>query len=80
MPLPPPYGQQQAVGNGLSTAGIVLGIIGFFFLPIIVGVIGIVLSVMAKNKGESRATVALGVSITGTVLGMIVGALFFLSL
>lgn len=60
--------------NGTSTVAIVLGIIALFIVPILFGGIGIALAIVAKNRGESRADVALGVSIVGTVAGVIFGA------
>lgn len=61
-------------GNSLSTVGMILGAIGFLFFPVVIGVAGIVFSAVAKSKGENNANLALGISIAGTVLGMIVGA------
>jgi hypothetical protein len=61
--------------NIFSTLGIIFGAVGFLFLPIVIGVAGIVMSVIAKSKQEPKADVALAISIIGTVLGMIIGAL-----
>jgi hypothetical protein len=61
-------------GNTFSIIAIVLGGISFLFLPIILGPIGIVMSVVGKNKKEKLSTVALIVAIVGTVVGMIIGA------
>lgn len=61
-------------GNTFSIIAIVLGGISFLFLPIILGPIGIVMSVVGKNKKEKLSTVALIVAIAGTVVGMLIGA------
>jgi hypothetical protein len=83
-PPPPgmPYGQpwQQANRSGTnrySTIGIILGIISFFFLPIIFGPAGLIVSAMGRSRGERRANVALVVSALGLVFGVILGVLAF---
>jgi hypothetical protein len=64
-----------------SILGIVFGGIALIFLPIILGPVGIILSVVGKTKGEKLANIALTVSILGTLVGLflgaVVGALFF---
>ena len=62
-------------GNTFSIIAMVLGGISLLFLPIILGPIAIVLSIVAKNKKEKLATVALSIAIVGTVLGMVIGAI-----
>ena len=61
-------------GNTYSIIAMVLGGISLLVLPIILGPIAIVLSVLAKNKKENLANVALTIAILGTVLGMVLGA------
>jgi hypothetical protein len=64
-----------------SILGIVFGGVALIFLPIILGPVGIILSVVGKTKGEKLANIALTVSILGTLVGLflgaVVGALFF---
>ncbi|MFJ4340620.1 hypothetical protein [Streptomyces sp. NPDC088915] len=72
-----PTGQQTAGANGnvLSIIAIVLGVVAIIFFPIVFGVIGLVLAVIAKFvRHERLSTVALVVSAAGLVLGMILGA------
>jgi hypothetical protein len=59
--------------NVLSIVGIVCGAVGILLFPIIIGVAGIVCAVIAKARKEKLSTVALGVSIGGTVLGFALG-------
>ena len=66
----------QSSNNGFSTAGIALGAIAFLFFPIVFGPVGIILAAVGKSKNEERATVALAVSISGTVVGIILGFAF----
>ena len=61
--------------NTFSIIAIVLGAISFILLPIFLGPAAIILAVIAKNKKERLANVALTVGILGTVLGMILGAI-----
>jgi hypothetical protein len=62
-------------GNTFSIIAIVLGGVGFLILPIFLGPASIILAVIAKNKKEKLANVALAVGILGTTLGMILGAI-----
>ena len=62
-------------GNTFSVIAIVLGAISFLLLPIFLGPAAIILAVIAKNKKEKLANVALTVGILGTVIGMIIGAI-----
>jgi hypothetical protein len=57
-----------------SILGIVFGGVAFIFFPIILGPVGIILSVIGKTKGEKLANIALTVSILGTLVGIIIGA------
>lgn len=61
--------------NALAIGAIVLGVLAVFFLPIVLGPIGIVLAVMARNRGQSLGNVALWVAIGGTVVGLAFGVL-----
>jgi hypothetical protein len=53
-----------------------LGAIAFLFFPIVFGPVGIILAAVGKSKNEERATVGLAVSISGTVVGIILGFAF----
>lgn len=72
-----PTGQQRASANNtLSIVAIVLGVVALIFLPIVFGVIGLVLAIIAKAvRHERLSTVAIVVSAVGLVGGMILGAL-----
>jgi hypothetical protein len=73
-----PYPQQQPnPSNTLSIVGIVLGAVAFLFCPPLFGVAGIICGAIAKSKGERLASIALGVSIAGLVIGMLIGLLLF---
>ena len=63
--------------NALSILAIIFGGISLLFLPIIFGPIAIVLAIIAKTRKERLSTVALIISIVGTVVGFILGALVF---
>jgi thiol:disulfide interchange protein len=70
-------GQQRASSNNaLSIVAIVLGVVALIFLPIVFGVVGLVLAIVAKTvRHERLSTVAIVVSAVGLVGGMILGAL-----
>ena len=68
-----PNSSRASDSNGLSIGAFVLGGIGFFFLPVIFGVAGIIMASVAKSRGERLANAALGVAIAATVLSMIIG-------
>lgn len=59
--------------NTFSIIAIVLGGISFLLLPIVLGPASIILAVIAKNKKEKLANVALAVGILGTLVGMVLG-------
>lgn len=69
---PPRAGSAVAAGNGLSTAGIICGIISLFVLWFIFGPLGLVLAGVAKSKGEHKANTAMAVSAIGTIGGAFV--------
>ena len=76
-PRAPQAGSQftpRTAGNGLSTAGIILGAIAFLVFPIIFGPAGLICGAVAKSRGEERAVIAMVVSACGLVIGMIIGA------
>lgn len=80
------YGNQQtgqqphgtppaATGNAMSIVAMVLGVISLIFLPIVFGVIGLVLAIIAKTVRHERLAVpAIVVSAVGLVGGLILGA------
>ncbi len=82
-----PYGNQPvgqhhtpaksgASENVLSIIAIVLGAIGFLFLPIVFGLGGLILALIAKfARHERLSTIALIVGAVGLIGGMILGAI-----
>ncbi|MFF5719227.1 hypothetical protein [Streptomyces buecherae] len=76
-----PVGQRHAMArssaseNVLSIIAIVLGAIGLLFLPIVFGLGGLVLAIIAKFvRHERLSTIALIVGAVGLIGGMILGA------
>ncbi|MEV1049242.1 hypothetical protein [Streptomyces sp. NPDC049916] len=77
-----PTGQQHngapkagADGNVFSIIAIVLGVIGFIFLPIVFALGGLIMAIIAKVvRHERLATIAIVVSAVGLVGGMVLGA------
>ncbi|MFH8885272.1 hypothetical protein [Streptomyces californicus] len=76
-----PTGQQHhhapqggAGGNVFSIIAMVLGVIGFVFLPIVFALGGLVMAIIAKTvRHERLATIAIVVSAIGLVGGMVLG-------
>ncbi|WP_309053504.1 hypothetical protein [Streptomyces sp.] len=71
-----PHGtpERAATGNVLSIVAMVLGVIALLFLPIVFGVVGVVLAIVAKTVRHERLAVpALVVAAVGLVGGMILG-------
>ncbi|MEU2549586.1 hypothetical protein ABZ618_29855 [Streptomyces roseolus] len=74
-----PYGapERTATNNVLSIIAMVLGVIALLFLPIVFGVIGVVLAIVAKTVRHERLSVpAIVVAAVGLIGGMVLGALF----
>lgn len=69
------YPTSNSSSSTFSIIAIVLGGLSFLFLPIFLGPAAIILAVIAKNKQERLATVALAVAILGTVIGVILGVI-----
>jgi hypothetical protein len=65
-----------AGANGFSIAAFVLGAVAVLLFPIFLGAAAIVCAVVARTRSEPWANPALGVAITGTVLGVLLGAMF----
>ncbi|MFP8884163.1 hypothetical protein [Streptomyces barkulensis] len=68
---------QPNPSNTLSIVGIVLGCVAFLFCPPLFGIAGIICGAIATSKGERLGKTALGVSIAGLVVGMILGFVVF---
>ena len=71
-----PVSGTNSSSNLLSIISLVCGGIAFILFPVVFGPIAIILAVIAKNKKESLANVALTVGILGTLVGMFLGAVF----
>ena len=71
----PTYSQNPNEGQSLAIAGFVCSLVSIFCCSIILGIIGIVLSNMAKSKGYTG-----GLATAGIVMGIIglVGAIIVL--
>lgn len=57
--------------NTFSVVGIIFGVIGLFFLPIVFGVMGMVLGAVGKARGEPRGTTAVvlsGIALVGGII------------
>ena len=57
-----------------SILAIVCGVLALLISPLIFGVLGVVLAVVANRRGEPLWKVALAVVIVGAVVGIILGA------
>jgi serine/threonine protein kinase len=72
-PIPPGYygpPPGYAKDSGLGTAGIILGIIGFFFTPLAVG--GLICGIVASQRDDPRGGCATGISIVALIIGFVV--------
>lgn len=69
-----------AASNKLSNMAWVFGIISIFILPYVFGTAGLVIGLVAKSKGETRATRAIVISAIGIVAGFIVQAVLLNSM
>ncbi len=66
----PANAQQNHVGNGLAVAGLVCGLVGLLFLPIVLGPLAIIFGGVglsranrgAGHKGMSMAAIILGIA------------------
>jgi hypothetical protein len=61
--------------NTLSIIAIVLGVCAIVIFPPVLGVIGVILGVIAKTKGERLSTWGIVIPIVGMVLGLILAAI-----
>lgn len=69
--------RQQGGGLGFSIAAIICGLIAVFFFPYVFGLIGIVLGIVARSRGERWSTWAIVVPIVGFLVGMALAFLVF---
>ncbi|MFJ1593180.1 hypothetical protein ACIOD0_23500 [Kitasatospora albolonga] len=69
--------QSGAANNVASIFAMVMGLVGFLFLPVVIGLAGVILAIIAKTvRHERLSTIAIVVSSVGMVGGMILGAVF----
>lgn len=72
---PPAPPRVPAPSQGMSTTGIILGVIAFLVLPIVLGPAAIILGAIAKSRGDERGVVAMAVGACGLIVGMFLGVL-----
>jgi uncharacterized protein DUF4190 len=65
----PANAQQSHVGNGLAIAGLVCGLVGLLFLPIVLGPLAIVFGAIGLSRAN-RGAGHKGMSIAAIVLGI----------
>jgi len=73
---------ETKTGNGKTFAiiGIISGCIAFALFPPFFGILGIVFGIIGMKKGNKKFSwVAVGVSIAGLIVGMILGAFFYVN-
>jgi hypothetical protein len=58
-----------------SILAMISGVVAIFIVPIVFGLIGIVLAVVANRRAEPLWKVALAVAIGGMILGFVLGYL-----
>lgn len=81
-PLPEvaPEHSQSKNGKVFAILGIISGCIAFALFPPFFGILGIILGIVAMKKQQKQlGWVAVGVSIAGLVVGMVLGALFYVN-
>lgn len=67
-------------GRTLSIVAFVLAAVAVFIVPIILGPIAAILGGVAMRKGDSLGRWALAAGIAATIIGMVVGAAFMMSM
>ncbi|MES2779193.1 MAG: DUF4190 domain-containing protein [Bacteroidota bacterium] len=67
--------------DGMAVAGFVCALVGFFIAGVILGILGIVFSIIALNRMGTSGKKGRGLAIAGFILGIIdvVGALIIIS-
>ncbi|MBB3676201.1 DUF4190 domain-containing protein [Modestobacter versicolor] len=61
--------------NGLAIAGLVCGLVGLLFLPVILGPLAVIFGAVALNKAKQGAGLR-GMAISAIVLGIVDIAIF----
>ena len=72
---PTPSGSEtiSTTSNGFAAAAMVLGVIAFWFFPVVFGTVGIIVAGVALSKHEPKAPLGMTFAVAGTLLGMIIG-------
>ncbi len=78
-----PYGYQQPYkqpepAQGMAITSMVLGILSFFFLPLIMGIVAICLGCSAKKKGNRSGMATAGIVCGSIALAFVVLIIIFL--
>ena len=72
--------EQARPDSTLTFLGIMCAVVAVFFLPIIIGPVGMILGAIGASRGERGAPVAIILSLFGTVLGFMLGAAVFMEM
>ena len=68
---------REAGGSMLGFTGLALSILSLFFLPVLLGIAGIVLGFMAMRRGSSKAGGwAIGIGAVSLIIGMFITPFF----
>ncbi|MGI8612860.1 MAG: hypothetical protein ACR2KL_02755 [Nocardioidaceae bacterium] len=68
--------QQANRSNTMSITGIVCGVAAVLFAPILFGIAGLFLAVLATRRNERLSRVALAVAAGGMILGLVLVYLY----
>lgn len=70
--------RESGIENALSTAGLALTIVGFFFLPVVFGLAGIILCACGWSKGEPKGESRFLFSFFGTLFAIFIWILIWI--
>jgi heme/copper-type cytochrome/quinol oxidase subunit 3 len=66
-----PYEKQIPETNNTAIEGLVAGVVGLFFLHLILGIVAVILSAVAMPQIERKGQKGKGLAIAGLVLGIL---------
>lgn len=71
------YGEETAAGRGIGIFALVLSIMSLFFLPILLGIAGIVVGFIARGNGaKGLGNWAIGIGVASIILTVFFSPLF----
>ena len=69
-------GNVASRGKAIGVIALIISILSLFMMPFILGIVGIIVSIVARSRGSNLGTWAIGIGVVSIIVGIFIAPFF----